>query len=137
MLTKAKASSVAGDRPKFQPGMAIDGDPDTAWQEGAQQEKDQWIEVAFDASRADTLVVRNGYQASQAQFRGTRRPKDVLVTVNGGKAIPVSSRTSMKPQEIDLGGVSGATKVRITIVSTAGRARRHPSTARGSSTTRR
>ncbi len=118
VLTKAKASSVAGDRPKFQPGMAIDGDPDTAWQEGAQQEKDQWIEVAFDASRADTLVVRNGYQASQAQFRGTRRLKDVLVTVNGGKAIPVKLKDSMKPQEIDLGGVSGATKVRITIVST-------------------
>jgi hypothetical protein len=118
VLTKAKASSVVGDRAKYQPGMAIDGDPDTAWQEGAPQEKDQWIEVAFDPSRADTLVIRNGYQVSQATFRGNRRLKDVLVTVDGGKAIPVRLKDTTKPQEVDLGGVSGATKVRITIVST-------------------
>ena len=118
VLTKAKASSVVGDRAKFQPGMAIDDDPDTAWQEGAPQEKDQWIEVAFDPSRADTLVIRNGYQASQATFRGNRRLRDVLVSVDGGKAIPVRLKDSTKPQEVNVGGVSGATKVRITIVST-------------------
>ena len=118
VLAKAKASSVVDDRAKFQPGMAIDGDPDTAWQEGASQEKDQWIEVAFDPSRADTLVIRNGYQASQAAFRGNRRLKDVLITVDGGQPIPVKLKDNTKPQEVDLGGVSGATKVRITIVST-------------------
>jgi hypothetical protein len=118
VLTKAKASSVVGDRAKFQPEMAIDGDPDTAWEEGAPQEKDQWIEVVFDPSRADTLVIRNGYQASGALFRGNRRLKDVLVTVDGGKATPVRLKDTTKPQEVDLGGVSGASKVRITIVST-------------------
>jgi hypothetical protein len=116
VLTARASSSV--DRPKFQPAMAVDGDPDTAWQEGKPQEKDQWIEVRFDPSRADTLIIRNGYQASQALFRGNRRLKDILVTVNGGKAIPVRLKDTMKAQEVDLGGVTGASKVRITIVST-------------------
>ena len=68
VLSGAKASSSVGNRPKFAASMAIDGDLATSWQEGSQQEKDQWIEVSFDPSRADTLVIRNGYQASQAAY---------------------------------------------------------------------
>ena len=52
----AKASSSVGNRPKFAAKMAIDDDLATCWQEGSQQEKDQWIEVTFDPSRADTLA---------------------------------------------------------------------------------
>jgi uncharacterized OB-fold protein len=117
-LAAAKASSVLDDRPRYRPAMAIDGKLDTAWQEGAQQEKDQWIEVSFDPSRADTLLIRNGYQASQEAFRGNRRLKDVLVTVGDGAPIPVRLKDAMKAQEVDLGGVTGATSVRVTIVST-------------------
>jgi hypothetical protein len=117
-LRGAKASSVVGDRAKFQPEMAIDGDLETAWQEGEAQEKDQWLEVRFDPSRADTLIIRNGYQASQALFRSNRRLKDVLVTVGDGKPIAVRLKDTTKAQEVDLAGVSGATRVRITIVST-------------------
>ena len=63
---------------------------------GSQQEKDQWIEVSFDPSRADTLLIRNGYQASQAAYRGNRRLKDILVSVDGGKAIPVRLKDTTK-----------------------------------------
>ena len=92
--------------------------PRDLWQEGSQQEKDQWIEVSFDPSRADTLLIRNGYQASQAAYRGNRRLKDILVSVDGGKAIPVRLKDTTKAQQVDLGGVTGAKTVRITIVST-------------------
>ncbi len=117
-LTGATASSVAGNRAKFQPAKAIDGDPATSWQEGSAREKDQWIEVAFDTARADSLVIRNGYQASDALFKGNRRLKDVLVSVDGGSPAAVRLKDSQKPQTIDLGGVSGATSVRVTIVTT-------------------
>ena len=88
-----------------------------AGRRASQQEKDQWIEVTFGSARADTLVVSNGAQASAAQFKGYRRLKDIVVTV-GGKSIPFRLKDTMKPQQIDLGGVAGATSVRITIVTT-------------------
>ena len=130
-LTGATASSVADDLPRFQPAKAIDGDLKTSWQEGKAAEKNQWIQVAFDPARADTLVVRNGNQASAAAFKGYRRLKDVLVTVGGGKAIAFRLKDTMKAQQIDLGGVAGATSVRITIVSTyAGQATPPPTRRR-------
>lgn len=115
-LSGAKASSEVSA--KFAAGKAIDGHPETSWQEGKGQEKGEWIEVTIDPSRADTLLIRNGYGASQALFKGNRRLKDVEVSVNGGAPIEVRLKDVMKEQEVDLGGVSGATKVRITIVST-------------------
>ncbi|HEY6569146.1 MAG TPA: zinc ribbon domain-containing protein [Candidatus Limnocylindrales bacterium] len=115
-LSEAEASSTVAA--KFQANKAIDGDPDTSWQEGKGQEKGEWIEVTFDSSRADTLLIRNGYGASQALFKGNRRLKDVEVSVNGGAPIAVRLKDVIKEQEVDLGGVSGATSVRITIVST-------------------
>ncbi len=107
-----------GDRAKFQPEKAIDGDLATCWQEGSAKEKGQWIEVSFAPSRADTLVIRNGYQASNALYSGNLRLKDVLISVNGGKATKVRLADAKKAQTIDLGGVSGATTIRVTIVST-------------------
>ena len=128
MTLTATASSVLGDLPRYAAGKAIDGDPKTSWQEGKAQEKNQWIEVAFDSARADTLVIRNGAQASAAQYNGNRRPKDVIVKV-GGKSIPFRLKDTMKAQQIDLGGVTGATSLRITIVSTyAGQATTAPNT---------
>jgi ribosomal protein S27AE len=116
--TGATASSVVGDKAKFQPTKAIDGDPATAWQEGNAREKDEWIEVAFAPSRADSIVIRNGYQASSALYKGNRRLKDILITVDGRTPIQARLKDTTKPQTFDLGGVSGATSVRITIVST-------------------
>ena len=43
-------------------------------------------------------------------------PKDVIVKV-GGKSIPFRLKDTMKAQQVDLGGVTGATSLRITIVT--------------------
>ena len=115
-LSGAKASSEVAA--KFAAEKAIDGDPATSWQEGKGQEKGEWIEVTLDPSRADTLLIRNGYGASQALFKGNRRLKDVEISVNGGAPIAARLKDTIKEQEVDLGGVSGAKTIRITIVST-------------------
>jgi hypothetical protein len=118
VLTGATASSVVGDLAKFQPAKAIDGDPKTSWQEGEAVEKGQWIEVAFAPSTVSGVSIRNGYGASTALYKGNRRLKDVLVSVDGGKAVKARLKDTGKPQAIALAGPVGATSVRITIVST-------------------
>lgn len=117
-LTSAKASSVVGNRAKFAAAMAIDGDPKTCWQEGNATEKGQWIEVSFAPSRVDAVVLDNGYQASTALYKGNLRLKDVLISVNGGTPIKATLQDTTKPQRIEVGGVTSATTVRITIQTT-------------------
>ncbi len=117
VLTGAAASSVVGDRAKFQPDKAIDGDVKTCWQEGARTEKGQWIEVSFDTARVEAVVINNGYGASTALYKGNLRPKKVQISVNGGEAIAVTLKDTAKAQRISLGENPGATRLRITIVS--------------------
>lgn len=117
-LTGATASSYLGNKARYQPANAIDGDLSTSWQEGSATERGQWIEVSFAPSRADTLVIRNGFQASTALFKGNLRLKDIEVSVDGGPAIKVRLKDTTKAQRVDLGQVPGATSVRITIMST-------------------
>jgi hypothetical protein len=107
-LTGATASSVVGNRAKFQPQQAIDGDLATAWQEGSATEKGEWIEVSFAPSRVDSIAISNGYQASTGLYAGNRRLKDVLISVNGGNR-SVPAWDTKKAQSIDLGGVGSAT----------------------------
>jgi len=118
MLTAAKASSVVGNRAKFAAGMAIDGDPKTCWQEGKATEKGQWIEVAFSPARVDTITLYNGYELSDDAYFANLRLKDVTVSINGGDPIKIRLKDAQGPQRFDLGGITGATKLRITIVST-------------------
>jgi hypothetical protein len=117
-LLGASASSVVGDLPKFQPTMAIDGDPATCWQEGSKSEKGEWIEVVFAPSKVTAVVITNGYNASKALYRGNRRLKDVEVKV--GDAAPQTFRLkdTGNPQKLDVKNVTGAVAVRITILST-------------------
>jgi hypothetical protein len=117
-LLSAAASSVVGDLEKFQPARAIDGDPATAWQEGAGKEKGQWIEVTFDPATVTKVVIRNGYGASDALFKGNRRLKDVLISVDGGEGQGFTLKDTAKAQAIAVAGGPGATTLRITIVST-------------------
>ena len=114
-LTGAKASSVVGDLAKFQPEKAIDGDPNTCWQEGNASEKGEWIEVTFPASRVTSLILTNGYNASRQLYRGNHRLKDVQVSVNGGSATTVRLKDVGTPQRVELPPVDGATTIRITI----------------------
>ncbi len=117
-LLGASASSVVGDLPKFQPTMAIDGDPDTCWQEGSQKEKGEWIEVVFAPSKVTALILTNGYNASNALYKGNRRLKDIEIRVGNAAPMTVRLKDTGKPQKIDVKNVSGAVAVRITILST-------------------
>jgi len=118
MMTGATASSVVGDRPMFAPGMVVDGDLATSWQEGADDEAGQWIEVTFEPARLDYVVVYSGYQLSHDAFLANRRPKDVTVSVDGAAPQAFLLADTEQPQRIDVGDVPGASRVRITIVST-------------------
>ena len=117
-LTGATASSVVGDLAKFQPGMAIDGNVKTSWQEGSRDEKGQWIEVTFDPARVDAVVLNNGYGASTALYKGNLRLKKVQVSVDGATPKEVTLKDTGKDQLVVLGEHPGATRVRITILST-------------------
>jgi hypothetical protein len=117
-MTGATASSVVGDRDLFQPGMAIDGDLTTCWQEGATDEAGEWIEVTFEPALLDYVAVYTGYQLSRDAYLANLRPKDVTVSVNGGTPLAFVLNDTELPQRVDVGEVSGATTVRITIVST-------------------
>jgi len=119
-LTGAAASSVVGNLAKFQPGMAIDGNVKTSWQEGATSEKGQWIEVSFDPARVDAVVINNGYGASTALYKGNLRPKAVQISVDGGKPTEVTLKDTPNAQTFKLAEHPGATRLRITIVSTYG-----------------
>ena len=115
-LKSAKASSVL--IAKFAAAKAIDGDPATCWQEGKPVEKGQWIEVTFGKARVDSITLYNGYELSNDAYYSNLRLRDVTVSVNGGKAIPVQLKDALGPQRFDLGGIAGGTKIRVTIVST-------------------
>ncbi len=120
VLTGAVASSVVGDLEKFQPAMAIDGNPKTCWQEGSRTEKGEWIEVTFAPSRVTSLVITNGYNASKALLKGNKRLKDIAVSINGGAPIKLRLDDTGSPQKLNVKDVAGATTLRITIVSTYG-----------------
>lgn len=118
-LTGASASSiVGGNTARYGPQLAIDGSLKTSWQEGSATEKGQWIEVSFAPSAVSAVVIRNGYQASTALFRGNLRLRDVQISVDGGAPQAVTLRDVTAGQRIELPPVAGATSLRITIVST-------------------
>jgi hypothetical protein len=116
--TGATASSVVGDKKEFSADKAIDGRLDTCWQEGAADELGQWIEVTLAPSRLDYVVVYSGYQLSHDTYLANRRPKDVAVSVNGGSKVAFTLADSEQPQRLDVDDVTGATTVRLEIVTT-------------------
>lgn len=116
--TGATASSVVGDRADFAADKAIDGRLDTCWQEGAADEAGEWIEITFDASRLDYVVVYAGYQLSHDAYLANRRPENVLVSVNGGPPTAFTLVDAEQPQRLDLDDTDGATSIRLEIAST-------------------
>ena len=117
-LTGANASSVANDTPDVAPGNVIDDRLDTRWEEAVGSAPGEWVEVTFAASRLDYLVVYNGFQLSHDSFLATRRPQNIVVTVNGGAPVGFVLADSETPQRIDVADAPGATVVRIQIAST-------------------
>jgi hypothetical protein len=117
-MTGATASSVVGNREMFAPDKAVDGQLTTSWQEGADDEAGQWIEVTFETARLDYVVVYGGFQLSHDAYLANRRPKDVVVTVNGGAPLGFVLADVEQPQRLDVGDVPAASVVRIEIVTT-------------------
>ena len=63
-------------------------------------------------------MLNNGYGASTALFKGNLRLKKVQISVDGGTPTVVTLKDTAKDQLIVLGDNPGATRLRITIVST-------------------
>jgi uncharacterized OB-fold protein len=118
VLTDARASSVVGNREKFQPDRAIDRDPETCWQEGAEDEAGEWIEVTFAPAKVSVIELTNGYNASKALYRGNLRLREIEITIDAGVPFTAELEDTGDPQRINVPNVEGATTVRITIVST-------------------
>ena len=65
------------------------------------------------------MIVNNGYGASTALYKGNLRPKEVQISIDGGKATVVTLKDTAKAQR-STSAAPGATPLRITIVSTYG-----------------
>jgi hypothetical protein len=117
-LTGATASSVAADTPDMAAINVVDGRLDTRWQEAVGSAPGEWVEVTFATARLDYLVVYAGFQLSHDSFVATKRPQNVVVTINGGAPVGFVLQDSELPQRIDIADTPGATVVRIQIAST-------------------
>ena len=117
-LTGASASSVAADTPDMAASNVIDGRLDTRWQEAVGSAPGEWVEVTFATARLDYLVIYSGFQLSHDAFVATKRPQNVVVTVNGGSPVGYVLQDSELPQRIDIADTPAATVVRIQIAST-------------------
>ena len=117
-LTGATSSSVAADTPDVAPGNVIDGRLDTRWEEKVGAVPGEWVEITLAASRLDYLVIYNGFQLSHESFVATKRPQNVVVTVNGGAPVGFMLADSETPQKLDVADTPGATTVRIQVATT-------------------
>ena len=111
---------MVGNLAKFQPGDGHRRGRQDELEEGATNEKGQWIEVSFDPARVDAVVLDNGYGASTDLYKGNLRLKTVQISVDGGKPTEVTLKDTPNAQTVKLGEHPGATRLRITIVSTYG-----------------
>jgi ribosomal protein L40E len=116
-VTGATSSSVAADTPDVAPGNVIDGRLDTRWEEKVGAEPGEWVEITFAASRLDYLVIYNGFQLSHDSFVATKRPQNIVVTVNGGAPVGFMLADSETPQKLDVSDTPGATTVRIQVAT--------------------
>ena len=76
------------------------------------------VEITLAASRLDYLVIYNGFQLSHESFVATKRPQNIVVTVNGGAPVGFMLADSETPQKLDVTDTPGATTVRIQIATT-------------------
>ncbi len=105
----ASSTLPPAGRVTYEDANLLDGDPSTAWNEGARGAVGEWVELHLrDEARITRLLVWNGYQKG-AQFTqngrvrrllidaGSRRFTVELLSVTGSQAVdfpqPVSTRT--------------------------------------------
>lgn len=109
----AVAASSYGERfsyqPEQRPGLAIDGDPNTAWT--VLDPVGQYLEVTTESGVDHvTLLQPNGLAA-------VRRLGTVTLTVDGGESfvVELDERSSVAGQRVDIAATTGPTTIRIAL----------------------
>jgi outer membrane protein OmpA-like peptidoglycan-associated protein len=116
----ASASSVcAPDRFRYDPELAVDGDPKTAWfpRRTDRTNRGQWIR--FELARAvpvEGMVLVNGWAESELNWRSNSRVKEADLTTSAGDRVRIQLRDSSLPQWFWLPGKSPVGWIQLTVV---------------------
>jgi len=120
-LAVASASSElppsnAGD---YRPERANDGEPKTAWCEGAPGPGvSQSLTLSFDPPMAVTAVtILPGYGKSPAVFQANARPRRVRIEAGTAPALERELRDAFEPQRLELVAIPPAASVKLTVLS--------------------
>lgn len=112
IVASSTMAATGGVRPE--PANLIDGDPGTAWSEGALGAAGEWVELTLDR-QADVarLLVWNGYQRG-TRFGENGRVRTLLIDA-AGRRFAVELLDVRGSQSIDLPGPVRTTKIRLTL----------------------
>ena len=92
---------------RYHPNYAMDGDPASAWNEGAETSgAGEWLRVPItkqEGLTALTLRIMNGYQKSEALFQANTRAKTIQVTLlPGGQTRSLTLEDKLGWQELTI-----------------------------------
>ena len=84
------------------PAKATDSDPKTSWQQDTSGGVDIWLEVTFTSGTVDVtrITIAGGDQKSKATFDASRHPRDIEISVDGGKGIPFTIPDGFGPKTL-------------------------------------
>ena len=107
-------------QPEARPGLAIDGDPNTAWT--VLDPLGQFVEITTSTGVDHVTLLQTG------GLDDGRRLQTVLVSVDGGtpREVTLDDRSLITGQRIDFPAISGATTIRVTLGRIVGPATRSP-----------
>jgi hypothetical protein len=114
-ITATSASSQVASRPAAN---LVDGSPATAWKNLGARPAGSWVEVRFAPSAVTRIQIFAGWQRNEPLYYGNHRPRNVTVSFDGGDPIPLELKDVLGAQRVDIPpelGISGATRIRITI----------------------
>ena len=74
--------------------------------------------MTFEPATVDSIVIHAGYQLRREAYLANRRPREILVSIDGGAPARFELADVEAPQPLDLDGPAGSRRVRIEIVST-------------------
>jgi hypothetical protein len=127
-IQRAEASSFLNQKKnliwdRYHPNYALDGDPNSAWNEGAETSgAGEWIRLPItkqEGLTALTLRFLNGYQKSESLFQSNTRAKTIQVTLLPGRETKTFTlEDKMGWQEIVLADLKAPTveAIELTIV---------------------
>lgn len=104
---------------RYGPEQVFDGDPATAWVEGAPEDgRGQWIEYLFEwPMRLQSFEILAGYAKSRKAHQNNARPKDVRVFADGEFIETIRLEDTMSVQRVTLSEPVEAEFFRLEIAS--------------------